>query len=297
VSLVHPGCLSRPLVTSVFFLGSVPGVPCQTVLTGVVREDSSRRALAGVEVVLLGYGVTTTSDAAGRFVLGQLPVGYQVVLFRSVGYEPTWFRFIVGKKQDTTRAEATLIPFRAQQLEPIEVSARSRPPDPFDAFESRRRRGFGKFIDSATIRRNEFLSLESLLRRHTRIDARTVYIPSERRYEDWAISRRNRGHVVERRAICRSSSMAFPSTDPDCWGGVPPTSNNGTSPRSGPLRSIKARPRSRPNSREAEPRIAVRWCCGPGATEGGTLPVISVPVSRSCWQRCLQPAEASTDPR
>jgi hypothetical protein len=163
-------------------------------LTGVVREDSSRRALSGVEVVLLGYGVTTTSDAAGRFVLGHLPVGYQVVLFRSVGYEPTWFRFIVGKKQDTTRAEATLIPFRAQQLEPIEVSARSRPPDPFDAFESRRRRGFGKFIDSATIRRNEFLSLESLLRRHTRIDARTVYIPSERRYEDWAISRRNRGH-------------------------------------------------------------------------------------------------------
>lgn len=58
----------------------------QTVLTGSVREDSSGRGLPGVEVVLLGYGLRTTADAAGRYLLGKLPVGYQVVLFRLVGY-------------------------------------------------------------------------------------------------------------------------------------------------------------------------------------------------------------------
>jgi hypothetical protein len=107
-----------------------------------------------------------------------------------VGYQPAWLRFRVGK-QDTTRAETTLAPFRAQTLEEIAVNV-SRPPTAFDAFHHRRRMGFGVFIDSTVIRKWEFLSLESLLRRHSRIDMKQVYLPQERRWESWAISRRNR---------------------------------------------------------------------------------------------------------
>ena len=176
------------LAAGLLQLVPLPGT-ARTVLTGSVREDSSGRPLPGVEVVLLGYGLRTTTDAAGRYVLGKLRVGYQVVLFRLVGYQPAWLRFRVGK-QDTTRSATTLVGFNPQQLEPVEVVERS-PPTGYDAFSERRGRGFGVFIDSTVIRKWEFLSLESLLRRHSRIDFKQVFIEDERRWESWAISRRN----------------------------------------------------------------------------------------------------------
>ncbi len=165
-------------------------LPGQTTLHGVVRESSSLgKPLAGVEVVLLGYALRTTSDAAGRFVLGPTPDGYQVVLFRSVGYQPAWLRFTTARR-DSTNVEVFLVPVEAQQLEPIDVAGRA-PAGRFDGFEERRRRGLGVLIDSTTIRQSDHLSLTSLLRRHTRINIATVYLPGERTSQEWAVSRRS----------------------------------------------------------------------------------------------------------
>ena len=200
VALLAPGFICSLL--------ALPGA-AQTVLTGTVREDSTGRPLQGVEVVLLGYGLKTTTDAAGRFLLGTLPVGHQAVLFRLVGYQPAWLRFRVGK-QDTTRAETILVPFNAQQLEPVEVTARSAAPSTMDAFEERRRRGMGHFIDSATMRRSDNVPLFSLLRRHTRVDVKQVYLPDERRYEDWAISRRSRSSDCYMQVILDGISIYQP---------------------------------------------------------------------------------------
>jgi hypothetical protein len=58
---------------------------------------------------------------------------------------------------------------RYVELEPLEVRGQPRAPRGIgrEAFEERRRMGFGRFIDSTVLRRSEHLKLSDLLRRHT----------------------------------------------------------------------------------------------------------------------------------
>lgn len=137
----------------------------QSVLRGTVREDGSNRPLAGVEVLLEGSKKQTTTDNAGRFVLGDLPTGTRVILFRSVGYRPSRLR-VQLVKGDTLRQEAILVPERAQELDPVVVTENLKRPRGlgFEAFEERRRFGIGKFLDSTTLRRYEGRRLDDVLR-------------------------------------------------------------------------------------------------------------------------------------
>jgi len=134
-------------------------------LTGTVRQDSTGRPLAGVEVLLEGSQRQTSTDATGRYLLGQLPTGNHVVLFRSVGYRPVRIRVSLSVG-DTTRADAAMVREGAQQLDPVEVKALPSAPRGIgrEAFEERRRMGFGKFIDSTELRRNEQRRVSDLLR-------------------------------------------------------------------------------------------------------------------------------------
>jgi hypothetical protein len=134
-------------------------------LSGSVRQDSGGRALSGVEVLLEGSPRQTTTDAAGRYVLGPLPSGNHVVLFRSVGFRPVRIRVRLAEG-DTTRADAVMVRDGAQQLDPVEVKALPSGPRGIgrEAFEERRRMGFGKFIDSTELRRNEERRVSDFLR-------------------------------------------------------------------------------------------------------------------------------------
>ena len=144
-------------------LGSV-AAHAQAVMSGVVREDSSGRALAGVEVLIEGTKHKAATDNAGRYVLGDLPTGPRVALFRFVGYRPLRVRLSLTKG-DTVLANAVLVPEGIQRLDPVVVSGAPDQPRGlgFEAFEERRRLGFGKFLDSTTLRRYDGRAIASVL--------------------------------------------------------------------------------------------------------------------------------------
>lgn len=135
----------------------------QAVMMGTAIEDSTRRPLAGVEVILEGTRKQTTTDGSGRFLLDDLPTGNKVVLFRSVGYRPQRVRVMLNKS-DTTRVEAVLISDRVR-LEPIVVTGAPDRPRGIgrEAFEERRRLGFGKFMDTTELRHRSYARMSDVL--------------------------------------------------------------------------------------------------------------------------------------
>lgn len=138
----------------------------QSTVSGTVRADSTGALLAGVEVLLEGSSQMVRTDASGRYLLPGLPVGTQVILFRLVGYQP--FRAsILLRAGDTAQFEARLVRQSVQQLDSVTV--RGAPSTVGvgigrEAFEERRSRGFGRFIDTAEMRRSEQRKLSDMLR-------------------------------------------------------------------------------------------------------------------------------------
>jgi len=144
---------------------AVPSLPAQSMLFGHVRQDSSGTPLAGVEVVLEGSAQRATTDAQGRFRLGNLPDGLQTALFRLVGYRPVRLRVRL-LQGDSTRADAVMLKEAVQQLDPVEVAGKPNAPRGVgvETFEERRRLGFGRFIDSSELRRHELRRIADVLR-------------------------------------------------------------------------------------------------------------------------------------
>ena len=137
----------------------------QSVLTGTVRADSTGRPLPGVEVVIVGSQWRTLTDGSGRYWLPMLPAGRRLALFRSVGFRPVQEWVVLGSA-DTVWANAMLVP-QTVRLDSIVVTASPDQPRGLglEAFEERRRLGFGRFIDSATLRKNEHVPLVQMLGR------------------------------------------------------------------------------------------------------------------------------------
>jgi carboxypeptidase family protein len=129
------------------FLSGAP-LAGQAGMSGVVRDDSTGRPLAGVEVLLLGTRQRTLSDPAGRYVLGELPRGERVALFRLKGYLPLRLSVILVKG-DTAYVDGVLV---RDPVEQVETEGAKRELD-YQAFEARRRLGVGTFLDSAQLHR------------------------------------------------------------------------------------------------------------------------------------------------
>ena len=154
------------LGASVGLLLSMQVAQAQAALRGIVRADSTGRPIAGVQVLIEGTERVATTSDAGRFLLGGLPAGRRTVLFRTIGFRP--FRHAVELvDRDTVWAEALLVPGAAQELEPVVVTEHAKQPRGIgvESFEERRRLGFGRFIDSAMIRRSEHLRVSDVLER------------------------------------------------------------------------------------------------------------------------------------
>jgi len=134
-------------------------------LVGTVRDDSTGRAVSGAEVVVMSSEQVAAAGADGRFSIAGIAAGVQRVLVRAVGYRPraVTLRLHSG---DTLRAELTLTAV-AVELAPIEVTAARHRPRRIgrEAFEERRRLGFGRFLDSTDLARMEVLRLSDALRR------------------------------------------------------------------------------------------------------------------------------------
>ncbi len=166
---MHAGGVGQSLQILGFLLVVSTQLSGQAVLTGLVREDATGRPLSGVEILVEGSDRNTVSDKAGEYAFKSVPRGLQVVLFRLVGFRPFRIRVELGEGA-VTRLDANLVPF-AIRLDPLVVTGEPKQPRGMgrEAFEERRRLGFGKFIDSLELRRSEDRRLSDLLRGHNGI--------------------------------------------------------------------------------------------------------------------------------
>jgi hypothetical protein len=129
------------------------------VLSGTVRATSGR-ALSGAEIRVRDAGPFTTTDDAGRFVLGGLPTGTQVLVVRKLGYALA--ELPVELRPDARREERVQLR-RAVALDSVRVLA-TRPP--LADFEYNRRTNmFGHFLTLGEIQRSQAKKTSDLLSR------------------------------------------------------------------------------------------------------------------------------------
>jgi Carboxypeptidase regulatory-like domain len=154
------------VATAAVAISVAPVALCgQAVLAGTVRADSSGKPLSGADVILVGTSKQTVTDQRGRFLLRDLAPGAHLALFRQPGYRPV--RLVLQLLSgDTTWANAVLVP-PAVELEPLTVTAEPKSPRGIgvEAFEERRKLGFGNFFDSLDLQRHEQLHLSDLFYR------------------------------------------------------------------------------------------------------------------------------------
>jgi len=140
-------------------------VAAQSVIRGRVVADSGKRPIAGAEVVIAAAGQTARSDPVGRFTLGGLPAGRLAIRIRAVGFKPLDLEADIGAA-DTVDVDFQLTA-APQQLAPLVVkgSAAPRLSGKMEVFESRRRMGFGTFLDRAQLAKWEAHSVSDAMRR------------------------------------------------------------------------------------------------------------------------------------
>jgi hypothetical protein len=119
--------LRRELALAALVVAStVARLPAQTPapptgsLAGVVR-DTAGRPLADVSVALQGETLVSRTDSAGRFTLGDAPVGGHTVLFRRIGYRSVEYRW-TAQANRVLQIAVTMTQV-ARQLERIVVDA------------------------------------------------------------------------------------------------------------------------------------------------------------------------------
>jgi hypothetical protein len=158
---MSPAFVARWLVAGAS-LFTASQAAAQSIVTGVVRSDSTGQPLGGVEVTIEGAKARAQTDSLGKYAL-ESPGGNQIAVFRLPGYQPLRLRVIV--KKDTVHADASLLRAVATQLPAVEVNAPTRVTGPGrEGFAERRAQGFGKFIDSTALRVREERRLSDVLR-------------------------------------------------------------------------------------------------------------------------------------
>jgi hypothetical protein len=145
-------------------IGAGP-VAAQSLLRGRVLADSGKRPIAGAEVVLAAPSLVARSDPDGRFTLGGLPAGRLAIRIRAVGFKPLDLDADIGPA-DTVTVDF-LLTAAPQQLAPLVVKENAAPRlgAKMEVFESRRRMGFGTFLDRAHLAKWETHSVSEAMRR------------------------------------------------------------------------------------------------------------------------------------
>lgn len=111
---------------------------------GVVRVDSTNVPVVGAQIAINRTRIQTLSDSAGRFYIGNVPSGRQIVTVRRIGFQAviTVLDFTPG---DTLDGEIGLS-IAATPLPEVDVVARDLSKIKLEGFERRRSSGFGSFI-------------------------------------------------------------------------------------------------------------------------------------------------------
>jgi len=149
--------------------------------TAIVRTSRGRGRVRGtvrllngnavrdVHVTIWGSGLETTTDSTGAFVLDSVPEGSQTLVARFLGLTPYQGVIDVNASEAAVH-DVTLAPL-VTMLDTLRVRAPGRPADSWRAaFETRRTRGLGEFLDEQQIERMNPQQVSDLLREMPGID-------------------------------------------------------------------------------------------------------------------------------
>jgi hypothetical protein len=159
------GSVYRSLIASGIACLPAASAAAQSVLKGRIVADSGKRPIAAAEVVIAAPSRIVRSDADGRFTLGDLPAGRLAIRIRAVGFKPLDLEAEIGTA-DTVAVDFQLMA-APQQLAPLVVKENAAPrlSAKMEVFESRRRMGFGTFLDRAQLAKWENHSVSDAMRR------------------------------------------------------------------------------------------------------------------------------------
>jgi hypothetical protein len=153
----------RVLWSSVVLLVLSSTANAQASLTGYVREDESLRGIQGVELSVDGSDKRTRTNKEGKYTLRDLPAGAVQIHVRFVGFAP--IDTIMTLAADKPTENVFFLSKRAVALDTMVTTREKRLAGAgFESFEARRARGFGKFLDSITLRQSENRQLADLIR-------------------------------------------------------------------------------------------------------------------------------------
>ncbi|HEU4585508.1 MAG TPA: carboxypeptidase regulatory-like domain-containing protein [Gemmatimonadaceae bacterium] len=147
---------------------TIAGVALRTVYRGSARlagtvSDEKGRPLAGVQIVDWGSGVTGATGADGKFALGNLPAGTQMLEARYVGYAPK--RVAVDLVSGRTVSVSVTMDERADVLRAVTVYGKNVDRNrKIGGFEKRRAQNFGHFMTRADIAKLKVERFTDLLR-------------------------------------------------------------------------------------------------------------------------------------
>ena len=146
---VTSGDTSRPSLTVMRGPGSIRGTIRSAAGTPIPRA----------RVSVWGTGLEATTDARGEFRLGTLPMGTYTMEVRALGFE------MLRRPVDILPSDAATVVALAplSRLDTVRVTA-ARPSPGLAAFEERRKRGFGQFLDEAAIEKRQAFAMSDLLR-------------------------------------------------------------------------------------------------------------------------------------
>ena len=140
---------SRPSLTVLRGPGSI---------RGTIRSAAGT-PIAGARVSVWGTGLETNTDARGEFRLPSLPMGTHTMEIRALGFE------LLRRPIDILPSEpATVVALAPiSRLDTVRVNA-TRTSRALVAFEERRKKGFGHFLDEAAIEKRQASAMSDLLR-------------------------------------------------------------------------------------------------------------------------------------
>lgn len=124
----------------------VTTVAAQGTVVGFVRDRSTGKPIAGVEVTVEAPARAVRTDSAGGFVLRDIPAGLRVVRTRILGYTPT--NTVIQLTDGVTQSRDILLDRAAVQLDSVRIIARNQR---LREFDDDRRIGLGHTVTAAEL--------------------------------------------------------------------------------------------------------------------------------------------------
>jgi hypothetical protein len=154
--------LLTPLILAATAAAQQPA-PMPAQFLGFAYVQGTSTPIAGATVAFETLGLTTTTDADGRFRLTGIRPGNQIVTIKKIGFVALK-SMMAFRSDDSVDTDLMLVRTQAaQSLAAVKVEERSMREWKIQEFEDRRKLGFGQFITRELIDKNEGRLLTDLL--------------------------------------------------------------------------------------------------------------------------------------